>query len=426
MCQTWRKIFTSRPTLWTDIDCTDIDKTLAYLDRSRSSPVNVQLERYQALSPYDPFLQVIPHVIPRLKSVTIYGVSENLQEITARLSPPAPLLEALTIDIDCECPPERSPAITTPLFNNDLSSLRELRLQCVRTELPWRNMVNLTSFTLGYTMPGGSSVRHLLDFFASAPRLRRIRLSFATPTFGTQRGRLVLLAHLKRMSIFGGGPPSLLLDHLLIPADAKLMTEVDSRGTLHLPKSLDFLIEFSRFRIHLYVRDFYPSIRFSGPGCQISIIPAITPPASSTCRVLESLARFNSSNVERLRLADEDLMRTGGCDLHRVLPCMKNLRTLIFSRCTNISSAFRFLDDANLCLQLEDLVIDPRGDGEKFDAQNLTRFAARARLKSVRIVSRDKTVQTGALELEKYVAHVECSPRVALANDDVDGSDDED
>ena len=430
VCRTWRDIFTSCPALWTDIDCTNIDKTLVYLDRSRSSPLNLQLEKYQTLSPYDPFLQVIPHVIPRLKSVTIYGVPENLQEIIAQLSPPAPLLEALTIDIDCECPPQDGPAITTPLFNGDLSSLRELRLQCVSTELPWRNMVNLTSFTLGYTMPGDSSVRYLLDFFASAPRLRKIRLSFATPTFGTQRGRLVTLPHLRRMSIFGGGPPSLLFDHLLIPAGAKLTTEVDSRGTLHLPKSLDFLDIFSRFKIHLHVRDFYPSIRFIAPDCQISIIPANPPATPTSCRVLDSLSRFHPLKVERLRLADGNLMRQGGCDFW-VFNRMKDVRTLTISRCTGMSRFFRFFNDSRDCPRLEHLILDPRGDEEKFDIQSVITLAAEkaARgtgLKSVKIVSWDKVVQASASKLQEYVPRVECSPRVALESDDVDSGDEED
>ena len=429
MCQTWREIFTSRPTLWTDLDCAYIDKTLAYLDRSRSSPINVRLERYEGLSPYDPFLQVIPHVIPRLKSVTIYGAPENLQEITTQLSPPAPLLETLTIYVDRECSPQRGPVLTTTLFDGDLSSLRELCLQSVRTELPWRNMVNLTSFTLSYTSPGDSSVKPLLDFFASAPRLRKIKLRFATPTFGTQRGRLVLLAHLKKMDIFGGGPPSLLLDHLLVPAGAKLTTQVDSRGTLHLPKSLDFLKEFFRFRIHLHVRDFYPSIQFIGPNCQISIIPATSPPASTNCRVLDSLARFDPSGVEGLRLANGDLMRQSGCDLCRVFPTMKEIRTLTISRCTNLSGFFDFFIRNDHCPQMEEFILDPRGDGENFDIRGVEAVEAvarRAKVKSVRIASWDKAVQASVLKLGQYVSHVECSPRVALVSDDVDISEDED
>ena len=388
------------------------------------------LGRYGTLSPYDPFLQVVPHITGRLKSVTINGIPENIQEITSQLSPPAPLLESLTIGVDCECSPQRGPVIPATLFDGDLSSLRELGLRCIRTELPWRNMVNLTSFTLDYTSPGESSVRHLLDFFASAPRLRKIQLRFATPTFGTQRGRLVSLPNLKRMHIFGGGPPSLLFDHLLIPAGAKLTTEVDSRGSLHLPKSLNFLqvFEFPRFRIHLYVRDFSLSIRFSGPNCDISIVPATSPAISTTCRVLESLAQFDPSNVERLRLAGGDLMKSSACDLSAVLPCMRDLRALTISRCTNLSRFFSFFNDRVhlYCPRLEDFILDPRGDGGNFDIQGVIVLAAKAKLKSVRIVSWDKSVQTNALKLKEYVAHVECNPRVALVSDDVDSGDEED
>jgi len=46
--------------------------------------------------------------------------------------------------------------------------------------------------------------------------------------------------------------------------------------------------------------------------------------------------------------------------------------------------------------------------------------------KSVRIVSRDQSVQASALKLKEYVPHVECSPRVALASEDADSGDEED
>ena len=49
-------------------------------------------------------------------------------------------------------------------------------------------MVNLASFSLLHTPPGDVTVRRLLDFFESAPCLRKVRLSFATPTSGAQSG----------------------------------------------------------------------------------------------------------------------------------------------------------------------------------------------------------------------------------------------
>ena len=430
MCRDWRQIFTSRPTLWTNLNFVDTDKTLAYLDRSRSSPIDVRLDMYEGLSSYDPFLQVIPHIIARLKSMVIRGFPvEDFQHITAQLSPHAPLLETLEIDVDCECSAQRGPVIATTLFNGDLSSLRKLRLDCIRTELPWRNMVNLTSFTLGYSSPGDSSVRHLLDFFESAPHLREIQLQFATPTFGTQTGRLVSLGHLKRMDISWGRPPSLLLDHLLVPTGAKFTMQVDSRGSLHLPESFDFLEEFSRFRIHLHVRGFYPSIQFNAPNCQISIVPA-TPPTTSNCRVFESLARFDPSNVKRLRLVEGGLMRHDGRDHVRILGRMEDLRALTISHCTGLPRFLPFFDGSGLCMKLEEFILEPRADREKFDIQNVIQLAAKRAslgkpLKSVRIVSWDKSMQASALKLREYVSHAECSHRVTLACGGADSDEEE-
>ena len=164
-----------------------IDKTHVNLDCSGSAPANAWLKRYQSPLPHHR-LQVTPHAVAQLKSVVVHGTSEKLEEIIAHLSHPAPPLESLRIEIGGRRSPEYCPVITTTLFNGDLSSLSELCLQSIRTELPWRNMINLTSFTLGYAWSGETSVRHLLDFFESAPRLRNIQLHHATPTFDGQTG----------------------------------------------------------------------------------------------------------------------------------------------------------------------------------------------------------------------------------------------
>jgi len=50
------------------------------------------------------------------------------------------------------------------------------------------------------------------------------------------------------------------------------------------------------------------------------------------------------------------------------------------------------------------------------------RVAEGVGLKSIKVVSRDKFVQTLALKLKEYVSHVEWSPRVALVSDDCGGS----
>ena len=437
VCQAWRKIFASCPSAWTDLDCENADKTRVYLERSKSLPVDLRLERVEGLSPYDPFFQVISHAIPRLRSLAIHGTPANLQDIVSQLSRPAPLLRSLTIEVDCGCSPQRGPAITTTLFNGDLSSLRELRLKCVTTALPWRNMANLTSFTLGYTLVGDFPIKHLLDFLKSAPRLRKVRLHNAIPTSGAQNGRLVSLGCLKRMDIIGGGPSSLLLDHLLIPVGAKLTTQVGSLGPLadgslvdgHLPRSLDNLRNFSDSTIQLHLEEFRPRIRFSGPNGQVTMVPA-PPRTNTTHHVLKSLFRFDPSKIERLTIVGGNLEDNhDGCTILGAFIAMKGLRTLIISRCKNLSASIRgVLDDNIACPKLEELVLDPRVHGEKFDIQVVVEIAAvrasRGReLKSVRIVSGNKTVQSCALKLEQYVSHVECDLGVAAVCDNDDGSD---
>ena len=76
------------------------------------------------------------------------------------------------------------------------------------------------------------SPSNIFSTSSKAPRLRKVQLHNAVPTSGAQNGRLVSLEYLKRMDIVGGGPSSLLLDHLLIPDGARLTTQV---GPLSLP-----------------------------------------------------------------------------------------------------------------------------------------------------------------------------------------------
>jgi len=111
-------------------------------------------------------------------------------------------------------------------------------------------MVNLTSFTLGYVLDPGVTVGELLDFFESAPYLRDVDLTFSTPESGAQTGRLVHLAHLRKINFYGFQPPSLLLEHLLIPVGVEMTIDLDDddlRIEDYFPKSLDNLRNLSNF-----------------------------------------------------------------------------------------------------------------------------------------------------------------------------------
>ena len=441
VCQAWRSIFTSRSSLWTQFGCVDADKTRVYLERSKSSPIKLELWRPedQHLPPHDPLLQIVPHATGRLTSLCINAAPGNLSDITAHLSSPAPLLESLMIDGGCEFGPERNPTLTTTLFNGNLSSLHTLHLQCVRTELPWRNMGNLTSFAPHHTQPGEISISCLLDFLESAPHLQDIRLRFATPASGGQDGRLVSLACLKRMDINGDEPSSLLLNHLVIPVGAKLATKLAFSGLLiedHLPRSLDNLKNLSNFtKIHIRTNGRRSLMEFIGPNGEVSVEP-MAPQVDLSRLVLEFLAGFDTSKTEELEILRSN--PPASWIPHRALLPMKNLRVLTLSRCTNPHVFIHALNpelfpsDVIVCPELKELIFVLSTYGVKFDIGNVIGMAAAresrgAKLMRVRILDRsDREFDPdGVLELERYVSHVECGPGVDVVNDDGDSSDED-
>jgi len=415
----------------------DADKTRVYLERSKSSPINVWLDKDGSLSPHDPLLQVIPHTTDRLKALAVEGSPGNIQAITAHLCRPAPFLDFLSIDGGCAFEPERNPMVATALFNGDLSSLHVFSLQSVRTELPWRNMVNLTSFTLCHILPADVSIGRLLDFFESAPHLHKIQLYSATPTSGTQDGRLVSLACLKSMAIAGKDPSSLLLDHLLIPIGAKLTISMDSRGFLiedRLPRSLNNLRNLSNFtKINLRLCG-SPRMRFTGPNGRVSMY-SFPPAANITHLVLESLARFDTSKTEQLKIFHGN--PSSMIAPYRALFSMGNLRGLTLAQCGNpyfinaLHPAF-LTSDVVVCPKLEELVLILRPyEDVNFNIECVISMAAArasrgSKLKSVRIVNWDELTTLEAWNLRRHVLHVECGPGVDVANDDSDSSDGED
>jgi len=403
------------------------EQVRVYLERSKSSPINLSLQRRSEMYPRDPFFQIIPHTVGRLKSLTIDGVPENLQDITAHLTCPAPLLEDVILCGDCVQTPDQYPVLTSALFNGDLSSLRNLSLDCVHTELPWRNMVNLTSFTLSNTPPGGITVIQLLDFFEGAPHLRDVDLYFAipTPTPGAQSGRLVSLTCLKWMEINGSGPPSVLLDHLLIPVGAGLVLEADLLNSLvgdFLPRSLDNLRNLSRFSaIKLTIDGSCVYMTFSGPNGRVAAIPTI-PQGNETRLAFESLAQLDTSRTEQFRIGNGNPLSRDV--VHQALLPLRELRVLILYRCYSPRTFIHALHpgtsspEVAVCPKLEELVLILRDRREGIDIKWITEMAeARAsrgkKLKTVRIAdSWNIPNPEDMLEFGKHVGHVEYSPQV--------------
>jgi hypothetical protein len=421
VCRAWREVFISRSSLWINLDCQGEDQARTYLERSKSLPVNLSLDTTYRLTSYHPFFEIIPHAVGRLRSLYIEGPLEDLEHLTAHLSPPAPLLEKLSICGYHNDRPHIRPVLTPTLFNEDLSSLRSLYLEHVCTRLPWRNMANLTSLKLFHTSPDGLSIGELLDFFESAPRLRKVILFSATATSGAQNGRLVPLTCLGTMDIMGSGSASLLLDHLLIPAGADLTIEVDLPGPPvqgHPPRFLGNLRNLANFTdIHLHVLD-YTQMLFSGPNGEIKMIPSSSR-VHETCLILESLDHFDTSKVERLRIYYGYSPSSG--PLYQALLPMKCLHTLALHHSVDLDIFIHALHPNMsssgdvVCPKLGNLVIvfdEMRLDMKSIIGVVAARASRGAKLKLVRIIGPGKIEPTDVLELKKYVLDVVCGHEV--------------
>ena len=422
VCRTWREVFVSRPSLWTDFDCLDEEKTRTYLERSRLFPIslNLILEKSEGTLPCDPFFQIIPHATGRLESLRLQGTPENILPLTSHLSHPAPLLRHLSIFAGHESTQDHHLALTPTLFNGDLSSLRTLHLDCVRTELPWRNMINLTSFTLYDTPPRTVSVVQLLDFFENAPYLEEVELHLTTPTTGVQDGRLVSLPCLTSMDIGGDCPTSILLDHLLIPAGAKLeiwADPVNSSIREYLPRSPDNLKNFSGFTaIKLHLDRYCPRMKFSGPNGRVEMAFGTSRdnPAGS---VFEYLAELDTSKTEQLGINGGYFL--DGDTLYQTLLPMKNLRTLTLSVCRHPDVFISALQPATgssevvVCPKLEEFVLVLHPHETMSHITSVTKMAAArasrgGKLRTVRIIGGRDAANFDVSELRKHVWNVEC------------------
>jgi len=421
VCRTWREVFVSRPSLWTRFGCLDEEKTRTYLERSKFSPIslNLILETGEDILPCHPFFQIIPHTTGRLESLLVQGTPEHILSITSHLSHPAPLLRHLSILAGHESTSDSHLALTSTLFNGDLSSLRTLHLCSIRTDLPWRNMINLTSFTLYDTPPRTVSVGQLLDFFENAPYLEEVELHLTTPTTGVQDGRLVSLPCLTSMDIGGDCPTSILLDHLLIPAGAKLEIWADSVSSSireHLPRSLDNLKNFSNFTAtKLHLDRYCPRMKFSGPNGQVEMVFG-TSRNNPSGSVLEYLAELDTSKNEQLEINDAYFLT--GDPLYQTLFPMKCLRTLTLSKCRHPDIFISALKPATgssevaVSPKLEELVLVLHPQETMSHITSITKMAAaRAsrgeKLKTVRIVGGRDAANFDVSELRKHVWNVE-------------------
>ena len=374
VCRGWRELFTSHPLLWTRLDCISVDKTKVYIERSKSSPLEISLRQTDdTLDWEEAFILTVPH-IHRLRTLTVSGnPAQVLPVLTEHFSCSAPLLDNLKINLICA----QAPALPEKLFNGDLSSLRELDLAGVITPLPWRGLSNLTTFNLCRVPEDQILLTQFLDFFESSPHLRHILLHDSIPEFCDVPTERVVSLPLKELGIIAQQPHSILLDHLPIPSGASLRLEFAFSGRespvpSYLPDSPDKLhnlFHITTTNLHFGLKQ--RSVRFNGPSGKFYMRvnwtrgvdkphggPFLqTPPDEFDVSRNQWLA-ISQFNFQLPRVPVQ--IETWG--VYRTFHSMEDLRTLTLTQCNNTPFILALNPDKStskivLCPKLEEIIL---------------------------------------------------------------------
>jgi len=424
VCHGWREIFTSRSSLWTHLDCKNTEKTRVYIERSRSHPLEISLKKLKNTSYSNDALLVAAPYTNRLGSLTIHIHSNALSRLLNHFHFPAPLLKELKITLNLNNP-SHDPAILNTIFPDHLSPLRMLSLSNVVTDLPWRNLSNLTVFEFHharYTVDP-LFMGKLLDFFESVPLLRKISLHDSIPNSSTvSPGRVVPLLALEDLAINNLPAQSIFLDHLSIPRCASLnLCFAFPGGSPTVPLCFINFGNFNFATINLFMDEgSWARMRLSGPSGVLRTCGVRQD--WSTPSLLQSLGKFDLSKARRLSVTAYSLSpnyKINDSPIFHPLLLMNNLRTLTLVKVNDLSF-IRALDPEEnkshivLCPELEDLVIYISSQmslsSEQLKEMVRNRAARSSKLSSITIINLSEPYRShnhAIFSLKKYVSRVE-------------------
>ena len=401
----------------------NIDKTRAYIERSRSSPlkIHIQLNKYKNTGYLDDALPLaIPH-LRQLKSLTIYA--DVLPGPLKHFCCQTPLLEELDIHFRCS----HGSTLDRTLFDGDLSSLRKLTLSgaIMITHLPWNNMKNLQVFSLK-SWSSVHSITQLLDFLESVPLLHTIKLNSVPDLSDAPPQRMVCLSRLKALTIDTDLPHSILLNHVCIPTGASLILRFYFSGQKsplldYLPEAPTDLKNLSHITtINLLFDSEEKFVRLSGPSGSLHLFAywqnGETDSHTVDRRILHSLDPPTLSTTQRLVISKyRHSYQAEGSPIFRCLSLMNSLRTLILTECNN-SPFILALDPEEhpsklmLCPNLEELVLyvalQDQFQGEQLISMAKNRASGGVQISSITIVGLGKLALV--MQVPKLEKHVTC------------------
>ena len=378
VCHLWRIALLSSPRLWSHLDFSNEERTLVFLERSKSTPLNVDLTKIDRAS------EVVRESLNKITTrVTTLGAAHDsfLYEL---LTQPMPILEGLEISDSYAKLPLKEPT--------HLPSLTSLVISCF--EFPQFHVPLLTSFHLTHVSTSRSMERKLtagslLDFFRNCPLLEVVLITCHILETHPDSDEVVSLPFLRSFTHKSprDGYQLFLFNQLSLPSTCRVVLVIDV--TMHdphpwipgLPTLGDppFLPDIKTVKITArpHGRSVYKESLTFKVELTDSTRGAISfdrisyhPHLLSTSLHDGFLYIFGSIELDsvetlcfdRFPLVPDERPRTSAGPITRALGKFRNLKTLILVG----FNVILFLDafDPSSCPPIDTLVVSPRRDSE--------------------------------------------------------------
>ena len=174
VCQCWRSTLTSSPSLWTCFlfsgPNNDVDRTLTYLERSRSAPIDIRVDLKSQRGPE--VFEHLAHHIARTRSLIVQGLQDTeVHAACLLLRTPSPTLQHLEV-----CAKSGLVRLPDDFLGRQAPSLHSITFNGVHPAFESHfPLPNLTELKLSLPEGTGSfRVDALFRFLSGCPWLRKV------------------------------------------------------------------------------------------------------------------------------------------------------------------------------------------------------------------------------------------------------------
>ena len=378
ICRHWHDVLTGTATLWTFINCRTESRTSILLQRSKSSPIDVAIDRTH----YVPeAISLVASHTHRIRSIDIsFHSPRGLEHFYPLLNGSAPILKSMWMRAPGSLDSPRPYPLYSSFFLGQFPALRTLCLEGYPFDLAQSAPVvtnGLTNLVLCHR--DSHHLRDLLGYLEHCKNLKRLEIELPHLEGVVPTSRIVSLPNLRELVLICPLPS--VLCHLSFPPSTDLIAGL---GSGNYAEGYQLVDVWTEDRIHHIIESCTiksVNMTFRGPTCTVRLAgsrfnlrmeahPDLPRVSSFYSDCLESLQSLPTKTIESFRFArlSPHLLATTpqpqSCA--RLLTQMLALEqiTLDISVAPSFIHALEPVGEGLLCPKLRELVLIREGNQE--------------------------------------------------------------